>query len=191
MAFAPALFQGDGGNAVNKSIRGSDIPEPWPKVLATFDKILPFGKGDPPTVSGLWELQARRAVYLRKLLASWNASKETTGTGRRFDGILSPVMAFPTAPRYEFAHILYTALWNMADQTSVTFPAGFARSTDVKTGDEVLKAGDEKKAWDDYDPVRLDGCPIGLQIVVPRHQEEIALKLAGVATAAREKYLAK
>lgn len=141
-------------------------------------------KDRPPTVGELWVLQTERNLYLRKLLDSWAATRELTGTGRPIDGLISPCIAFPAAPKYRFRHFGYTGLWNLADHAGVTIPVTFANKNDVVTETIEPRCDDEKAVYKTYNADELDGMPVGLQIIVPRHQEERALKLAAVADAA-------
>jgi amidase len=182
------FLMGDGGFKLASQVVGGEIPEPWPEALQAFDQLTAMYKDKPPTVGGLWDLQTERHAYLRKLLASWYDTKEVTGTGRPVDGVISAVTPFPSPPRYSFKHVGYTALWNLADQTSCAFPAGFATKNDVKEGEITYRNDDEKDIWEKYDADRVDGMPVGLQVIVPRHEEERALKLAGIAYDALKAY---
>lgn len=175
---------GDGGKKIYDQIRGGPIPEPYPKDLALFGDHYEATKDTPPTVGDLWVVQTERNAYLRKLLESWAATKELTGTGRPIDGLISPCVAFPAAPKYRFRHFGYTGLWNLADHTGVTIPVTYATQSDVVTETFEPRTDDEKAVYRTYNADELDGMPVGLQIIVPRHQEERALKLAAVADAA-------
>lgn len=142
------FLMGDGGVKLRAKVREGEIPEPWPLQLAPFEHLYEMFKDKPPTVGGLWDLQVERQIYLRKLLASWMESRSHSGTGRPFDGVIAPVTPFPAAPRYTFKHAGYTALWNLADQTAVAIPAGWAKKEDTKKGDETFRSADEKEVWD-------------------------------------------
>lgn len=182
------FLMGDGGFKMRAQVREGDIPEPWPQALEPFEQLYAMFKDKPPTVGGLWDLQIQRVTYLRKLLEGWYATKDLSGTGRPMDGVISPVTAFPSCPRHTFKHAGYTALWNLADQTACTFPAGFANKNDVKPDEQEFRNAEEKDIWEQYDADRVDGMPVGLQVIVTRHQEELSLKLAGVAFEALKEY---
>jgi amidase len=140
----------DGGVRIGRVLKGGPEPEPWPLQLRTFErhyKRLRAGNA-PPTVSTMWEMQAEKQAYLRRMLDAWRSTAALSGTGRPFDGIISPVCAFPSAPRYTFRHAGYAGIWNLADWTAVAFPAGRARRSDVKTNEEILRNDDEKCIWD-------------------------------------------
>ncbi|GMK57934.1 hypothetical protein CspeluHIS016_0407680 [Cutaneotrichosporon spelunceum] len=172
---------GDGGKKMYDQIRGGEFPEPWGKDLAMFEDRYNASKEAPPTVSQLWEIQIERNAYLRKLLESWAATKEITGTGRPIDGLISPCIAFPAAPKYRFRHFGYTGLWNLADHVGVTIPVTYANKNDVVTEKIEPRSDDEKAVFRTYNENELDGMPVGVQIITPRHTEERALALAKVA----------
>jgi amidase len=176
-----SLIKGDGGVTIASTIRG-DIPEPFPAGLQHFDAAAEAATANPPTVKDLWKTQAARQAYLAEALAHWHASKEVTGTGRPFDGVIAPVAPYPAAKRYQFPirEGTYTFIWNLADQTSLVFPAGSVKSSDVGEIGREYRGADEKNAWENYDVAGLEGMPVGLQLVVPRHEEEMAIKLGGV-----------
>jgi len=142
------FLMGDGGVKMRSIVRGGEIPEPWPLQLEPFEQLYNMFKDNLPTVGGLWELQVQRQVYLRQLYKSFYDSREVTGTGRPFDGIISPATAFPAAPRYTFRHAGYTGLWNLADWTGVAFPAGWASKDDVKEDGFEGRNADEKDIWE-------------------------------------------
>lgn len=178
---------GDGGAKMYAQVRGGEFPEPWGKDLAMFEDRYAATKENPPTVGQLWDTQVARSAYLRKLLESWAATKEITGTGRPIDGLISPNIAFPAAPKFRFRHFGYTGLWNLADHVGVTIPVTYARKDDLVTEQIVPRCDDEKAVYRTYNADELDGMPVGLQIITPRHTEERALALAAVADAALKK----
>ncbi|CAK9782645.1 putative Acetamidase [Cutaneotrichosporon oleaginosum] len=178
---------GDGGAKMYEQVRGGVAPEPWGKDLAMFEQRYEAAKNAPPTVGQLWEIQVARNAYLRKLLESWAATKEITGTGRPIDGLISPNIAFPAAPKFRFRHFGYTGLWNLADHVGVTIPVTYATKNDVVTEEIEPRCEDEKAVYRTYNAEELDGMPVGLQIITPRHTEERALALAAVADAALKK----
>ncbi|TXT06916.1 uncharacterized protein COLE_06247 [Cutaneotrichosporon oleaginosum] len=182
-----ALIKGDGGVTIADTIAGA-IPEPFPAGLAHFDAAAAAARANPPTVKDLWKTQAERQAYLAEFVAHWHASRHLTGTGRAFDGVIAPVAPYPAAKRYEFPirEGTYTFVWNLADQTSLVFPAGRVERGDVGEIGRAYRSEDEKSAWEKYDVQGLEGMPVGLQLVVPRHEEELAIKLGAVVVEAIE-----
>lgn len=139
------FLRGDGGHAMASIV--AEGHEPWPRGLKMFQRAYDASKDSPATVSALWKLQTERFGYLRNLLQAIADTENVSGTGRPFDGIISPVVAFPSAPRYAFQHIGYASFWNLADVSSVAFPAGHAKRSDVKKGDETFRNRQEEAVW--------------------------------------------
>lgn len=178
-----ALIKGDGGVTIKAAVQPEDgVPEPFPVGLAQFDKAAEAALANPPTVKDLWKTQAERQRYLAEFLAHWQATREVSGTGRPFDGVIAPVAPYPAAKRYQFPirEGTYTFVWNLVDQTSLVFPAGSVQSGDVGEIGREYRSADEQNAWQNYDVQGLEGMPVGLQLVVSRHEEELAIKLGGV-----------
>jgi amidase len=180
------FFVGDGGAKISETIAAG--PEPWPKGLATYQAAAEKSKSSPPLVGDLWSLQAERSAYTKGMLDAWNATAELTGTGRPIDGLISPVTAYASCPRYTFAHVTYTSVWNITDQSSAVFPVTRVTEADVAPTDlGEFRNAEEKAVWDSYDPKVVLGAPVGLQLVTRRLEEEKALALAGVAAKALAK----
>lgn len=144
------LMQGDSGAAFRATMVGGANPEPWPRGLEYVEKTYQRTKDRPTPVSAQWKLNIERTAYLSNLLSAWDATRKVSGTGRPFDGLISPVTAFPACPHYTFAYTGYCCLWNLADFSAVSFPAGNVKRADVKS--EMLSGGfrnaDEKSIWD-------------------------------------------
>ncbi|KAK4686086.1 amidase, partial [Tremellales sp. Uapishka_1] len=176
------FFVGDGGVKIASVIAEGE--EPWPKGLeayaAAHEKAT---KSAPPTVGDLWTLQAERTSYAKKALDHWMASQTLTGTGRPFDGVISPTTAYSACPKYTFSNVTYTSLWNITDQSSVVFPVTFASKDDVKP-EYKARSAEEAKIWDRYDPEEVVGAPVGLQMITMRLEEEKAVELVKIARAA-------
>ncbi|BEJ12517.1 hypothetical protein CspHIS471_0209770 [Cutaneotrichosporon sp. HIS471] len=177
------FFVGDGGVKISSTIAAGS--EPWPKGLTTYQAAAEKSKSSPPLVGDLWTLQAERNAYNKGMLDAWNATAEITGTGRPIDGLISPVTAYASCPRYTFAHVTYTSVWNITDQSSAVFPVTRVTEADVRSNDlGEFRNEEEKNVWESYDPKVVIGAPVGLQIVTRRLEEEKALALAGVAAKA-------
>lgn len=176
------FFVGDGGAKISETIRQGG--EPWPLGLEAFQEASAALKSSPPLVGDLWTLQAERSAYAKKALDHWMASAELTGTGRPFDGVISPVSAYASCPKYTYEHVTYTSMWNITDQSSAVFPVSHVTLEDVKTDIGDFRDDVEKRIWERYDPNEVLGAPVGLQVVTMRLEEEKALALAEVAAKA-------
>jgi amidase len=175
------FFIGDGGAKISSSIAAGN--EPWPVGLQTYEKAAAASRANPPTVGDLWTLQAERNKYNKGALDHWMASKEVSGTGRAFDGVISPVSAYSACPHHSFEHVTYTSMWNITDQPAAVFPVTRVveddSRCDIEHRDEV-----ERRIHDRYDPCEVVGAPVALQVITMRLEEEMALKLARVAATA-------
>lgn len=177
------FFVGDGGAKIASFIEEGQ--EPWPLGLEDYKKAYNYFKDKLPSVSDLWSLQAERQTYCKEALDAWMASSEVTGTGRPFDGVISPVTAYASCPRYSFKHVTYTSIWNITDQSACVFPVTFVRETDVKEGAPAQWRNDvEQRIWDRYDPKEVIGAPVALQVVTMRLEEEKAVALTEVIAGA-------
>jgi Asp-tRNA(Asn)/Glu-tRNA(Gln) amidotransferase A subunit family amidase len=75
----------------------------------------------------------------------------------------------------------YTKVWNFLDYSAMAFPVTtISKETDVAdVGYEPRNATDEWN-WKLYDPERMDGHPVGLQIIARKLEEEKVLGAARV-----------
>lgn len=139
------LFRGDGGAKIAQVIAQSG--EPWPEGLEAYRDTYESTKPTPPTVEKLWDTQMERLAFVKKTLEHWMATASRTGTGRPIDGLLSPTTPWAACPKYGFDfYIPYTSTWNLTDQSSTTFPAGFATLDDVHDG-YVGRNDKERNIW--------------------------------------------
>lgn len=53
--------------------------------------------GDRATVSQLWEAQAKRAAFSKRMLTAWADTRLKTGTGREMDALLMPTTPWPAS----------------------------------------------------------------------------------------------
>jgi Asp-tRNA(Asn)/Glu-tRNA(Gln) amidotransferase A subunit family amidase len=76
----------------------------------------------------------------------------------------------------------YTKVWNFLDYTALSFPAGTVDASVDSLPKEQYQPRNEYDAWNWnlYDPSRMDGHPVGLQIVGRRFEEEKVLGVAAV-----------
>jgi len=182
------LFEGDGGAKIASVIEEGG--EPWPQGLQPFQKAWESSKDKARTVADLWTAQAERTAYCKEALDYWIATKEISGTGRPFDGVISPVSPHAAPKHYEFHHLMYTGVWNLTDQSSFVFPVTRATKSDVKDANNTpnpFRNETEERTWNDYNADEIEGAPVALQVVTRRLEEEKAVALGRVIAAALEK----
>lgn len=185
-ALLERFFIGDGGQKISSFIKQGN--EPWPVGLKDFESASANASANPPLVGDLWALQAERLAYSKQALDHWMASASLTGTGRPFDGVISPVTAYAACPHHTFEHVTYTSIWNITDQPGAVFPVTRVTTNDAKPEPTGEHRDDlEKRIWDRYDPEEVVGAPVALQVVTMRLEEEKAMALAKLAADALSK----
>ncbi|KAI9891798.1 MAG: hypothetical protein M1814_002363 [Vezdaea aestivalis] len=124
------------------------------------------------TTAEQWALVARR----EELRGVWHAWRQEAGV----DFLICPVNATPALPHGSMkgacASCGYTFLWNVLDWTAGVLPV-----LKVQRGDRVEEGwspgnGIEKGAYEGYDPVEMEGLPVGVQVVGGRLEEERILQ---------------
>lgn len=106
-----ALYQSATADALDKIV--SQTQEPWPRgydLLADMvnkskqrqtwngeeRKWSPEGRA---TVSQLWDAQAKRTEFAKRMLTAWAETKLKTGTGRVMDALLMPTTPWPASAK--------------------------------------------------------------------------------------------
>ena len=97
MAILGSFFGGDGGHTLASLI--AEPGEDWPKGLQGLRMMHEKSKDTPRLVGELWKMQEKRNEYVMRALQHWEASREVTGTGRPFDGVISPTSPFSAPPK--------------------------------------------------------------------------------------------
>lgn len=90
------------------------------------------------------------------------------------DCIICPVNPLPAIPhgtlKYNYTGCIYTFLWNLLDYTVGVLPVTKVDSTkdlvqwSDKEGKEILNRM-EQNVFKVYDPVEMEGLPVGIQVV--------------------------
>lgn len=165
---ANASYTADGNSAVFQRLQKSGEP-----LAPLSEHYLQVGRGDKGLTTHELEFYTNTREILRQEYLE--LFKE-----RGVDFLITPTYV-GTAPKPStIKYWGYTSLWNIMDQTCVTFPSGvFAnKETDIK--DESYKPRNiyEEQEYGLYDPEASDGLPVGLTLVGRRYTEEKALKAA-------------
>ncbi|KAI1619401.1 general amidase [Exophiala viscosa] len=165
--------------------------EPWPRGYAMLEamvqkKILTTEElvNGPATVSDLWEAQAKRTEYAKRLQKAWTDTKGRSGIGREMDALLMPCTPWPASPKYGFTYDNYTSLWNVLDYCATTVPVCNVSSVKDVKPEYQGRNEIEKKIWDDYSPEAVVGCPVSIQLVGRRLHEEYLLGVTKVCDGA-------
>ncbi|KAH3674714.1 hypothetical protein WICPIJ_009502 [Wickerhamomyces pijperi] len=160
------LYDYDGNYSSLKKFSTSGEP------LAELTKhALKFGKGD-------YSLSVREANFYVNSRESYRQKYQDLFNSRGVDFLIAPTYV-GTAPKPNTVHYWgYTSLWNLLDQTCVTFPSRvFAdKNIDVKDVDYKPRNEHEEYEYNLYDAEKSHGSPVGLTLVGRRYTEEKALK---------------
>lgn len=143
--------------------------------MEMLEKMVKSNDKSPATVSDLWNAQAKRTEYSRRVLQAWAATENKTGTGREIDALIMPCTPWPACEKYKFTYDNYTSLWNVLDYCATTVPV-----TQVSVVDDVKPPYEcrnqiEADIWEGYEPENLKGAPVGVQLVGRRLNEEYLL----------------
>ncbi len=176
------------------------------------------------TVSQLWEAQAKRTAFSKRMLTAWADTKLKTDTAREMDALLMPTTPWPASrkqvnpcsnsrtqradntDRYEFSYDNYTSLWNVVDYCATTIPVTQVLPTEDTKPEYKARAELEAKIWQDCmflipstqllgifhpadskfidSPESMAGCPISVQLVGRRLNEEYLLEVTKMCDAA-------
>lgn len=116
-------------------------------------------------------------------LAKWKTIKSPP-SNRAVDVLLTPTMPHASVPHRSCKWVGYTKIWNFLDYSALVLPAGSVDKTlDKSTEAEEVRSyvprnETDKWNWALYDPVKMDGLPISVQVVGQRLQEEKVLGAA-------------
>lgn len=156
-------FQSDGGTSIRKIIE--PVGEPWRPELAAYETAKDGGVYD------LWQLHKQRTALQKRYLDRW--------TKAGIDAILGPTTPYVAPKNGQFRSVSYTAIFNILDYTSVSFPTGFHadQEVDVMSMDFVQMNEEDGVIAREYQPAAVHGLPISLQLTGRRLQEEKVLAM--------------
>ncbi|PVI01576.1 amidase signature enzyme [Periconia macrospinosa] len=171
-------YTADGGEDIRRDVTAAG--EPFiPHVEALINR------GQPISVYQYWQLNKRKVALQKRFLDLWSSTQSPQSKGKSIDILLAPVMPHPAVPHRTCRWVGYTKVFNVVDYPSVVLPAGQVdKALDGEAAKEMASYAPrnalDKWNWENFDLERMDGMPIGVQVVVRRLEEEKAL---GAATA--------
>ncbi|KAE8370242.1 amidase signature domain-containing protein, partial [Aspergillus caelatus] len=166
-------YTADGGEDIRRDIGVCNEPF-LPYVKALVDR------GGPISVYEYWQLNRQKLGCQKMYLDLWNNTRGPI-SGCTVDVLLAPVMPHPAVPHNSCRWVGYTKVWNFLDYPALSFPVT-AVSKDIDMADPSYQPRNpmDEWNWQLYDPERMNGHPIGLQIIAQRLQEEKVLAAAKV-----------
>lgn len=132
-----------------------------------------------------WD-QARKRYEMQQTIDEyWWSTSKLTSTGKPIDGLIAPVWdsaSFKTEDVVNYCGD-YTAQFNVLDYTVCITPVlKVDKSIDFAIPRTSFLNEDDKIVYKDYDPEIFDNCPVSVQVVAPRYQEETAIALSEVVS---------
>lgn len=127
-----------------------------------------------------WQLNKQKTALQQAYNKKWNDARSPVGDP--VDLLLSPTMPHAAVPHRTCRWLGYTKVWNALDYSALSFPAGAVRK-DLDSGiDQDYTPRNDQDAWNWglFDVEKMDGHPIGLQIIGRRFEEERVLGAARV-----------
>ncbi|KAH7117155.1 amidase signature domain-containing protein [Dendryphion nanum] len=166
-AILSSLYFTDGGEYDIETIKSSG--EPWRPLSNWIIKENPCVKKLSTGELTYW--MEEREAYRKEYALHWNK----TGV----DVLLCPVGP-GVAPAHNTAkYWSYTSQWNLLDYPGAVFPVTKVDKTvdlsNAREGDVWLSGHDEDN-WKLFDPEETQGCPVSLQLVGRRFEDEKVLK---------------
>ena len=76
----------------------------------------------PYSVRETWKLNLERESFRARALSHWNATKNTSSTGRPVDAVICPAHPTLAVPHDGVRWWGYTSHWNLLDLPAVVFP---------------------------------------------------------------------
>ncbi|KAG9596534.1 acetamidase, partial [Aureobasidium melanogenum] len=171
-------YTADGGEDIQRDV--SAAGEPY---IPHVDALIK--RGSAISVYDYWQLNRRKLAMQKACLAKWKNVKSPT-TDRKVDILITPTMPHVSVPHRSCKWVGYTKIWNFLDSTALVLPAGQVdKSIDKLLGDEevcayVPRNDMDRWNWALYDPVKMHGMPVSVQIVGQRLEEEKVLGAAHV-----------
>ncbi|KAK5167344.1 uncharacterized protein LTR77_007043 [Saxophila tyrrhenica] len=158
------FFVADGGRSVQKILEPTG--EPWRPEMKSYSEAKELSTYD------LWQLQKQRTALQKMYLDRWAACEG-------LDAILGPTTPYAAPRAGGFKTVSYTAIFNLLDYSSTSFPSGVVgdREVDVYTADFKALGEVDEVTKADYDAAEIEGIPVSLQLTCRRLEDEKVMAL--------------
>lgn len=171
-------YTADGGEDIRRDV--SVAGEPY---IPHVDMLMK--RGSAISVYDYWQLNRRKLAMQKACLAKWKTIRSPTTDGK-VDILITPTMPHVSVPHRSCKWVGYTKIWNFLDSSALVLPAGQVdKSIDKPLEDQEVRAyvprnDMDRWNWALYDPVKMHGLPVSVQIVGQRLEEEKVLGAAHV-----------
>lgn len=162
-----------------------------PKLFLHFYRLIAKMYPDPRPLEFLNALGAKDAIDIMEMLGERDSIRSQLDEAWKrcgIDALLMPAFACPASPQGAFPCIsfaaVYTYMWNIVDYVAGVVPVSKvdltldAKSSRLSEEDfDATKSTRLLEAELDYiyDPVKMEGLPIGVQIITPQYRESEAI----------------
>ncbi|KMP02148.1 hypothetical protein CIRG_09971 [Coccidioides immitis RMSCC 2394] len=173
IAIMDAYYTVDGGEDIKRDV--AIAGEPYvPHVEALINR------GKPISVYDYWQLNRKKFAAQKRYLDKWK--KTTSPSGKPVDILLAPTMPHTAVPHRCCRWVGYTKVWNFLDYPALTFPVGKVEVDLDILPSKLYKPRNDLDAWNWalYDPIKMVGYPVNLQIIGQKLEEEKVLGAAVV-----------
>ncbi|KAI9719854.1 MAG: hypothetical protein M1828_006075 [Chrysothrix sp. TS-e1954] len=140
----------------------------------------------PFSVFEYWGLNRRKVDAQKRMLDKWGGKVRVAGGGtREVDVVIMPTMPHCAVEHGMCKWVGYTKVWNLVDYVGCVVPAGFVGDGAEEEGVESWRRHEPRNDVDAlvaglYDPVKMKGLPLSVQVVGRRLDEERVLGAAKV-----------
>ncbi|KAF2115703.1 amidase [Lophiotrema nucula] len=184
---ANVLFQilgSTAGQSVRSAVEASGEP-PIPQLLELFNG----SNSEPLPTSEFWKLCEWRERFQQQYHDYWKSMRGHTASKRMVDGVILPVAPHAAPPEACFKYYAYSAVPSLLDYTTGTVPVTFAdRFIDHEPYQYTPISDKDRTNWRLYDKDLFDGCPVGVQVMGQRYQEEKVLAMMSAVRDALQQY---
>ncbi|KAK7211680.1 hypothetical protein V2G26_018858 [Clonostachys chloroleuca] len=179
-----ALARGDGCLDVWEALELSDEPM-TPELELTFPERRPVPS---MSVVDYQSFVVRMVAFREKWNDYWESSFERTTNGHPVEAIISPVTPHAGIKRVQTKYSAYATSLNVLDYPSIGIPITVA-DQHIDEIDPKFKPLTSKDAevMQTYDPGEFHGCPISIQLIGRRQDEETLFAMAKIVQDAVDK----
>ncbi|KAK3647559.1 hypothetical protein LTR56_008053 [Elasticomyces elasticus] len=171
-------YTADGGEDIKRDVSAGGEPY-LPHVAALVSRA--------PAISvyEYWQLNRQKVAAQKAYLDKWRRIRSPS-SGREVDVLLTPTMPHSAVPHRACRWVGYTKVWNFLDYTACVLPVGQVdrlvdpSREDAQVTDYAPRNELDRSNWALYNPEKMDGMPLSVQIVGQRLEEEKVLGAAQV-----------
>ncbi|KIX98873.1 uncharacterized protein Z520_05334 [Fonsecaea multimorphosa CBS 102226] len=158
------IISADGGKSLRKDLEPTQ--EPFRPEQQLWENASELG------VYELWQIHQGRDDLCQQYFNRWTAAG--------IDGILCPTTPYASVGHGGLRYLGYTAIFNLLDYSSISFPCGLAANKDLdRAPTDYTPLNDfDTQVQGSYNADSVDGMPLSLQIVAQKLEDEKVFTMA-------------